>query len=481
MKFFESMHAKYLTHILAVATFAAVSNAAQAQSAESVKIEAADMPQAWQYTSQFDQTIPTSDTWWQLFGDATLDSLIKVGIDRNYDVLTAHRRIEMARQSLRQVRSAYYPTLSLNAGWDKSRTSGMTTLPVHDATNMSYFDLGLNMNWEIDVFGKITARAKESKAAYNATRVEYDATMVTVAAKIATAYMQLRTVQSEIAVLEHNISSQADVLKKTEARYEAGLSSKLDVTQAKTTYFSTEASLATLRTTEASTINALAVILGVFPSDIEDALRRPAPLPDYNQLVSVGVPMELLRRRPDVVEAEYTLAQYAAAVGIAKKDFLPTLSLTGSIGTSSHEFDDMFKKQSFSYSIAPTLSWTIFSGFSRSAALASAKQQMQIGIDNYNLTLLNAVQEVETAMTTYINDLIYIQALNKVVENARESLTLSIDQYKQGLISFINVNDSQISFLNYSSQLVQAQGSALTALVNLYEALGGGWQWNANI
>lgn len=149
----------------------------------------------------------------------------------------------------------------MNAGWNKARTSGMTTNPTHDATNMSYFDLGLNMNWEIDVFGKITSRAKQSKAAYNATRAEYNATMVTIAAKIATAYMQLRTIQAQILVLEQNITSQSDMLKKTEARYEAGLSSKLDVTQASTTYYSTVATLATLRTSEASTINALSVLL----------------------------------------------------------------------------------------------------------------------------------------------------------------------------------------------------------------------------
>lgn len=475
------MYSRYLTLIAAVLSVLPLSAPAEAQTASTDKIEASDMPRAWQYSTTFDQTSPTDDIWWQLFGDPTLDSLISIGISNNYDVVAAHRRIEMARQSLRQVRSAYFPAISVDAGWNKARTSGATASPVHDASTVSYFDLGLNMNWEIDVFGKIMSKAKQSKAAYHATRVEYDATMVTVAAKIATAYMQLRTIQAQQAVLERNIESQHDVLKKTEARYEAGLSSKLDVTQAGTTYYSTVASLANLRTSETSTINALAMLLGAFPADIDSRLRQPAPMPDYRQLVSVGVPMQLLRRRPDIVEAEYTLAQYAAAIGIAKKDFLPTLSLAGSIGTAAHDFNHLFSSQSINYTIAPTLSWTLFSGFARTAALASAKEQLQIGIDNYNLTLINAVQEVETAMTTYINDLAYIEALDKVIDNARESLTLSIDQYKQGLISFINVNDAQISYLSYSSQLVQAQGSALTALVNLYEALGGGWQWNPEI
>lgn len=450
---------------------------AQAQMGPIKPYKAADLPQTWQYTSQFDQTMPTSDAWWKLFDDPMLDSLIYVGVDRNYDVLIAQRRIEMARQGLRQARSAYFPAFSLSAGWNKARTSGMTTVPVHDATGVSYFDLGVDMSWQIDVFGKITSKAKQSKAAYNATRAEYDATMVTIAAKIASAYLQLRTLQAERHVLLHNIASQEDVLKKTQARFEAGLSSKLDVAQASTTYYSTLASLTSIDASETATINAIATLIGVFPAEITPTLSHYAPMPDYQQIVAVGVPMELLRRRPDVVQAEYALAEYAAAVGIAKKDFLPTLTLNGSIGTSAHDFDNLFKKQSINYAIAPTLSWTIFSGFARSAAVASAKEQMQIGIDNYNMTLLNAVQEVETAMNAYVNDLAYIDALTKVVENAAESLTLAIDQYKQGLVSFINVNDSQISFLNYSNQLVQARGAALAELVTLYEALGGGWQW----
>ncbi len=213
----------------------------------------------------------------------------------------------------------------------------------------------------------------------------------------------------------------------------------------------------------------------MFPEQIHAMLDTPRELPDFHQIVAVGVPMELLRRRPDVVEAEYALAADAAALGIAKKDFLPTLSIAGSIGTQAHDAGDLFSDRSFTYSIAPTLSWTVFDGMARKAAVVSAREQMQVGIDNYNLTLLTAVQEVDNAMSQYVNSLHYIDLIEQVVEQAQKSFELSIDLYKKGLSSFINVSDAQIARLQYADELVSARGAALSALINLYQALGGGW------
>ncbi len=438
-------------------------------------LKAEDMPRQWQYTEMYDQTIPTSDTWWKEFGDPVLDSLISIGVSNNYDVLSARRRIEMARQTLRQARSGYYPTLTANGGWTASQASGVTTSHHTDATRMSYFDLGVDMNWQIDVFGKITARAKESKAQFSATSAEYSAMMVTVSAKIATAYLQLRTLQTEIDVLNKHIAQQKRVADITNARHEAGLASMLDVSQSLTTYYSTKAAMQGLNTSIATTINALAVLTGTFPENITEMLSKHMPMPEYQKIVAVGMPMDLLRRRPDVAEAEYTLAAYAAALGVAKKDFLPTLSLSGSIGTGARDISDMFGKNSFTYTVAPTLSWTIFDGMSRIAAAASARQQMEVGIDNYNNTVLTAVQEVDNAMATYYNQMRYIDIINQVVEQAEKAFDLSIDLYKQGLTDFINVSNSQINYLTYSNELVEAKGQALAALVNLYQALGGGW------
>lgn len=459
--------------IVSAATIAISCGSFNASSQNPIKAE--NMPTQWQFTEMYDQTIPTSDTWWKEFGDPVLDSLINIGINNNYDVLSAQRRIEMAKQAMRQTKSGYYPNLTMNGGWNASRSSGVLTDIHADASTMSYFDLGVNMNWQLDVFGRISARAKESNAQFSATRAEYAAMMVTVSAKIATAYLQLRTLQTEVEVLNKHIAQQKRVADITNARHEAGLASMLDVSQSLTTYYSTKAAMLSLNTSITTTINAIAILTGTFPDDITAMLSNPEPMPAYQKIVAVGMPMELLRRRPDIAQAEYTLAGYAAALGVAKKDFLPTLSLSGAIGTGAHDVSDLFGKQSLTYSVAPTLSWTIFDGMSRNAAVESARQQMLAGIDNYNNTVLTAVQEVDNAMATYTNEIKYIDMMDKVVAQAEKAFELSIDLYKQGLTDFINVTNSQISYLTYSNELVEAKGQALAALVNLYQALGGGW------
>lgn len=357
------------------------------------------VPDRWQYVSEYVQTLPADDRWWQSFDDPTLDRLINLGIDNNYNLLTAVHRIEAARQTVRSARSGYYPNIGVTAGWNKSRSAGAIS-PGGRPENVDYFSMGVSAGWEIDVFGRVSARTNRAKTLYNMSRADYAATMVSLCGEIALNYAQLRTAQARLAVARVHIRLQDSVMKIAEARFEAELNSKLDVEQAATTYYSTVASLPSLEASIATSINALALLVGEFPEQLAAELATPGPLPDYRQIVSVGVPMQLIRRRPDVVAAEYQLAASAQAVGIAKKDFLPTLSLQGSLGTEAHNMNKLFTGDSFTYSIAPTLSWTVFSGFARRAAVASAREEMKASLDQYNLAVLTAVQEADNAMAS---------------------------------------------------------------------------------
>ncbi|MCH5319863.1 MAG: efflux transporter outer membrane subunit [Paramuribaculum sp.] len=433
------------------------------------------IPKEWEYSSKYKQEFPTDDDWWKIFGDELLDSLIAEGEANNFNLLQAARRIEMSRQALRKARSPYYPQFSLDAGWSKSRESGSLYKSRTNPTTMSYFSAGIDMSWEIDVFGKIRSNVKEAKANVNASRADYASVSISLCAEIASSYVQLRMLQEELSVNEEHVKSQEQVLNITEARFETGLASMLDVAQAKTVYYSTLATISSLKSQITTTINSIAVLVGEYPENMRARLSVARPQLAPNQPVYVGIPMDLIRRRPDVVEAEYELASYAAALGVAKKDFLPTISLTGSIGTSAHNISDVVKNNSFTYSIAPTLSWTIFSGFARSAEVASAKEQMLAGIDNYNLTLLTAIEEVDNAMATYFEAQVYQKRIEEVLVNAQLAFDLALDRYKQGLDAFINVADAQITLLQYATELVEAKGDALTALISLYKALGGGW------
>lgn len=442
------------------------------------RIDADSLPAQWAYTAEFAQEIPDQDAWWRKFEDPVLDTLIARGVERNYNVLMAAHRMEIARQTLRQARSQYFPAFTLNAGWTKSRSSGAMTTSAAPAAVASYWSLGVDMNWQIDLFGKISAAAADKKALWQASKAQYAGTMVSICSEIASYYLDLRTYQAERRVANEHIGSQSHVVEMTEARHEAGLASLLDVSQARTVFYSTQSTLPGLESMIRASENAIAVLLGTDINEIVPLLEAEHSLPSYHHLVPTGVPADLLRRRPDIIEAEYNLASYAAQLGIAKKDFLPTLSLNGSVGTMAHDGKNLFKHNSLTYSIAPALSWTIFDGLYRQGALASARQMMQMGIDNYNLTVLTAYQEVDNAMTAYVNTLRSIEITSEVLRESQKSFDMSVDLYKRGLTPFTNVVDAQLNMLQYSDQHVVAQGKALQALVNLYKALGGGFDFD---
>ena len=214
-------------------------------------------------------------------------------------------------------------------------------------------------------------------------------------------------------------------------------------------------------------------MLGEYPGQLNLAPGDASNLPTARRIIPAGIPLDLLRRRPDIAQAEAQIAVYAAQTGIAKKDFLPTLTLDGSIGVSSGDIDNLFDSNSFSYSIGPTLSWTIFEGLGRKYAVEKARVQVEAAIDSYNLTVMTAIGEVNNAMSAYSAALRTIALQRDVLDNSQEAFNLSLDQYRQGLTSFTNVENAQISWLNCANSLVASQGKALDALIDIYKALGG--------
>lgn len=434
------------------------------------------LPESWQMQQQNYQTLPCEDAWWNTFNDPVLTELINRAIKNNYNVASALKRIEMASKEIGIAKSGYYPNISLSGGWTKEMESARMYNYDTDRIRASYFNIGASMNWEIDVFGRVYAGVKEKKAAYNVAKADYDAVMVSLCASVATAYMQLRTYEEEINVAKQHIVSQKEVCRITEARYNAELGNMLDVTQAKVVLYETEATLPTLESNVRTMKNSIALLIGEYPGAVDDLLDSYLGLPQYQQTVDIGVPAELLRRRPDIVEAEMELAEYAAAIGVAKKDFLPTLSFTGDIGTSAHSGGNLFSKKSFTYSVAPQLSWTLFEGLSRNYALAESKLQFEAAIDQYNLTVMTAVEEVDNALVNYAALLNAIELQTRVVAESKKSMELSFELYRSGLTMFTNVVDGQISWLTNQNTLTEMQGEALAALVTIYKSLGGGWQ-----
>lgn len=437
------------------------------------------LPQGWEEDTQiFQQVLPVDDQWWKAFQDPVLDSLISVAVKQNYSVLTAIDRINMAKANLRMERGNFFPTIGLNAGWTRQQSSGNTSdLP---QSTQHYYDASLNMSWELDLFGSIRNRVKAQKENFAASKEEYTGTMISLCAQVASAYINLRELQQELAVVQKNCASQEAVLKITEVRYNTGLVSKLDVAQAKSVFFSTKASIPQIESGINQYITTLAILLGTYPQEVRPALTAPGTLPDYMEPIGVGLPADLLLRRPDIRSAERSVNAQAALVGASKSDWLPQVFLKGSVGYAAKDLKDLTHHKSMTYEIAPALSWTLFKGTQLVNATKLAKAQLDEAINQFNQTVLIAIQETDNAMNAYRNSIKQIVALREVRNQGQETLTLSLELYKQGLTPFQNVLDAQRSMLSYENQLVQARGYSLLQLIAMYQALGGGWSGNLN-
>ena len=433
------------------------------------------LPDRWQEKDMlFQQVLPVDDQWWKVFEDTTLDSLIHLAMEQNPSALMAINRIDQAKAQWRISQSDFYPSLTFNGGWTRQQTSGNLGTGSPQAWT-GYYSASVQMSWQLDVFGVIRQKAKAQKELYAASKEEYNATMVSLCAEVASAYFNLREVQQELDVLRRNAASQEAVVKITESRYKTGLVSKLDVAQAKSVYYST---LASIPTTEANVIqylNTLAVLLGLYPQDVTEALSIAKPLPDYMEPVGVGVPGELLLRRPDVRGAGRQVNAQAALLGASKRDWLPEFFLNGSFGYASDDLKDVGKKGSMTWSIAPSMTWNLFNGGRNLQEERLQRAQLDESINQFNQTVLTAVQEVDNAMSAYKNSIKQIVACKEMLYQGKEAFDLSLDLYKQGLTPFQNVLDAQRSMLTYENTLVKAKGYSLVCLVQMYQALGGGW------
>lgn len=420
------------------------------------------------------QIQPIDDKWWKAFDDSALDSLISVASTKNYSVLSAIDRINMAKANWRIERGSFFPSISLNGGWAREQSSGnVSSLP---QTITGAYSATLNASWEIDVFGSIRQRVKAQRENFAASKEEYTSVMISLCAEVASAYIGLRELQQELNVIKNNSNTQAAVLKITEVRYKTGLVSKLDVAQAKSVYYSTNASIPQLEAGINQYITTLAILLGTYPQDIRPTLERGGKLPDYMEPVGIGIPADLLLRRPDIRQAERQVNAQAALLGASKSDWLPQVFLKGSIGYSSHDLKNLTKRNSTTFEIAPSLSWTLFNGTKLVNATRLARAQLDESIHQFNQTVLTAVQETDNAMNSYRNSIKQIVALREVCNQGEETLKLSLELYKQGLAPFQNVLDALRSLLTYQNQLTQAQGGSLQDLISLYKALGGGYE-----
>jgi NodT family efflux transporter outer membrane factor (OMF) lipoprotein len=410
--------------------------------------------------------------WWSTLGDSELSNLIERARAGNLELKRAQARIREARGRRGIAASGFYPAFGFSASANVSRSSENAG----SGQRSELYRTGFDASWEIDVFGGVRRSVEAAQADLDASVADFDDLMVTLLAEVALNYVDTRTLQAQLQVAEENLKAQAETLQLTEWRFAAGLVSRLDVEQAKANLENTRAQLPRLRSNIEAAKNRLAILLGVFPGALEAQLAARTPIPQAPLEVAVGVPAEMLRRRPDVRRAERQLAAQTARIGVATADLYPKFSLPGSIGLEALSSNHLFAAGSRAWSLVGGFAWTIFKGGAIRQNIEVQDALQEQTLRQYEATILTALEDVENSVTAFAEEQDRQDALMEATQAAQSAAELARDQYASGLIDFQTVLDAERSVLTAQEQLTQSQGQVTTNLISLYKALGGGWK-----
>jgi NodT family efflux transporter outer membrane factor (OMF) lipoprotein len=357
---------------------------------------------------------------------------------------------------------------------------GSTIWTRNDRHTQDSYAAGFDAAWELDIFGGIKRSIEAADADVEASVQQYGDVLISMISEIAVNYVELRTYQAQIAAVNESINTQQQTYQLTLWQYQAGLEDELATQQAKYNLESARSQLPSLNSGFNAALNRLSVLTACKPDEIRRELTELCPVPSLPSQVLVGVPADALRRRPDVRKAEKELIAQTARVGVAAAELYPKLSLGGSIGINGGSLSGLSSNLSapadWTLQAGPRASWRIFDAgaIRQNIKVQSAKQQQ--ALENYEAAILAAVEEVENALTAYIDEQSRFVNLQNAKQAAKEASLLASRQYEAQLIDFSEVLESQRTLLSFDNQLAQSNGTKTTNLIRLYKALGGGWQ-----
>jgi multidrug efflux system outer membrane protein len=412
--------------------------------------------------------------WWDLFGDPRLQNLVARSVSANKDLKMAEARVREARAKWRAAGAAAWPAVDASGSYTRVRQS--ENVPSSSGQEWDLFQTGFDAGWEIDLFGGVRRSVEAAKAEIEASEENRRDVLVTLVAEVATNYLALRGSQRRLAIAHENIRNQKDTVDLTQGRFEAGLGNKLAVVQSQALLAGTEAKVPIIEASVRQAIHRLGVLLGVEPQALLEALLPPAEIPPEPPEVPVGLPSDLLRRRPDIRGAERQLAAATANIGVATADLFPRFSLTALFGLQSTAASDLFLGQSRFWTFGPTVRWPVFDAGKVRAAIQVQTARQEEALAFYEKTVLKSLEEVESAMVVYTNSRKARDALARAVETTRQSADIALELYRKGLVDFLNVLQSQLALYQVQDQFVQSRQDVSTSLVALFKALGGGWE-----
>lgn len=409
--------------------------------------------------------------WWTMLDDPVLIGLVESAIESNLDLKEARVRLNEARSRRSIAGADRFPTLGARASAGKSRSSEDSG----SGLERESYDTGFDAAWELDLFGGVRRALEAAQADYEATREDLNDVLVSLSAEVALNYVEVRTFQERIAVSDTNLAILMETYELVQARAQAGLDDELAVFQAKASLESARAQIPSLRTGLEEGMNRLALLLGEQPGALHAELEKARPIPVTPLEVAVGVPADILRRRPDVRSTERELAAQTARIGVATADLYPKITFSGSIGLDALSLDNLFTAGSRTWSYGPGISWQVFNASAIRANIEVQSALQEQALIRYEAAVLAALEEVENALVDYAHEQQRREALIQAVDAARQAFELAEYKYRTGLTDFITMLDSQRTLLSHQDQLAQSNGSVTTNLIRLYKALGGGW------
>jgi NodT family efflux transporter outer membrane factor (OMF) lipoprotein len=442
--------------------------------------------------------------WWTLFNDPTLDSLEQQLAGANLDVAAASARLRQSRAEQRIAGAEEYPTLDGAASYHRERASpngilgllgvaptgtplesasgstplGAAALPPPPSGSPAYnlYQFGFDASWEIDIWGHARRGVEAATALSDASYEDRNAVLLSARAELARDYIQLRDAQILLQIARQNLQIARDATTLTEKRVHEGVTTNLDVDNASAQAESIEALIPTLESRRDTTINAIGLLLAKEPGELQPLLAEPRDVPALPEQVPIGVPSELVQRRPDIRKAEAQLHAATASIGMAKADFYPRISLNGSAGFQSLQLSNLANWESGQYVVGPSITLPIFEGGRLKGTLHLREAQQQEAAILYQRTVLDAWREVDDALLVYDAEQRRRDRLKKVVSLNQNALSIARQRYKEGAVDFLNVLNVQKQLLDSQSDLEQSQANAAANLITLCKVLGGGWE-----
>ena len=416
--------------------------------------------------------------WWRILDDPVLNELVATARLNNNTLEIAGLRVLEARAQLGIATGLQFPQAQVASG-----SADYVSPPENSGVTSNYWQLGLGAgaSWEIDFWGRFRRGIESADAAFMASIAAYDQAQVLLTAAVVDLYAVIRATEEQLRISRENIKIQQRSFDIAQVLYDNGNDSELDMQQAKTLLLSTQATVPGLEISLAQARNALSTLLGQAPGTVKNILQQGQGIPGLPADIAIGIPADMLRRRPDVRAAEYQAMALNAQIGLAKADLYPSFSLTGSIGLSSNtlgdaDFGDLFSSNALSWSIGPSFVWPFLNYGRIKNNVRVQDARLQQALVNYRETVLQAAREAEDAMASYIGSQRQNDILAETVESARRSNELSTLRYSEGFSDYDRVLNAQQALFNQQQRFITNQGAIVRSVVALYKSLGGGWE-----